>query len=124
MELKVTLKRDLLFMFILVSALLLSGSLPAKQKSKGITGEALFEKHCATCHPDGGNRLNPERTLHRKDLKANGFNTPEDIVRKMRNPGAFSPHAGNWSAMKTFDKKTLPDEEAHRIAEYILKTFR
>lgn len=118
------LKRDLLCMFILVCAILLSGSLPAIQDSKGKTGESLFEKHCAVCHPDGGNRLNPEQTLHQKDLKANGFNTPEDIVRKMRNPGAFSPHAGKWSAMKTFDKKTLPDEEALRIADYILKTFR
>lgn len=117
-------KRGMLSILLLLLALLFSEFLFAEQDPKGKSGKALFEKHCAVCHPDGGNRLNPEQTLHRKVLESNGFKTPHDIVQKMRRPGAFSPHTGKWSAMKKFDIKTLPDEEALKIAEYILKTFK
>ena len=96
----------------------------AEQDTESKSGKALFRKHCAECHLNGGNRLYPEQTLHRKVLEANGFKTPQDIVHKMRRPGAFSPHSGKWSAMKSFDNRTLPDDEALRIAEYILKTFK
>ena len=119
-----TLKKNLLITSVLMLVLLFSTLLFAEEALKKKSGKALFEKHCAVCHPDGGNRLNPEQTLHRKDLEANGFRTPQDIVQKMRNPGAFSPHAGKWSSMKTFDEKTLSNKEALKIAEYTLNTFK
>ena len=62
--------------------------------------------------------------MHRKDLEANGFGTPETIVKKMRNPGELSPHANKLSVMKKFDEKALSDKDAYKIAEYILNTFR
>ncbi len=39
----------------------------------------------------------------------------EDIIGKMRNPGP---------GMTQFDAKTISDEEARAIADYILKTFK
>jgi hypothetical protein len=42
----------------------------------------------------------------------------------MRDPEAFSPHLGKWSAMKKFDKKVLQDEDAFKIAEYVLNAFK
>jgi cytochrome c6 len=27
-----------------------------------ISGEAGFKQHCAICHPDGGNIINPQKT--------------------------------------------------------------
>jgi len=77
-------------------------------------GEALFLKNCIACHADGGNEINPQKTLHRKDLEKNRISTPEAIVKLLRNPGP---------GMLPFDAKKLPDEEARAIADYVLKTF-
>jgi cytochrome c6 len=82
--------------------------------AKGKTGKELFEQHCAACHPDGGNIIKPDFTLHKQDREAHGVKTAADIMGKMRNPGP---------GMTQFDKKTLPDKDAKKIAEYILKTF-
>jgi len=81
----------------------------------GKTGEELFREHCVLCHPDGGNIVNPQKTLLRAHREAHGIRTAADIVRIMRNPGP---------GMQKFDRKTLPDPEAKKIAEYILKTFK
>jgi cytochrome c6 len=86
-----------------------------KEGSKEKSGEELFKEHCAVCHPDGGNIINPKDTLHKKNLNAANIKKPEDIIMKMRNPGP---------GMTKFDKKMIPDEDAKKIAEYILKTFK
>ncbi len=86
-------------------------------------GEALFKQNCSPCHPDGGNILNRDKTLSKKDLERNNIRTADDIVKKMRNPGAFDFHPNQWSGMKIFDQKKLSDEDARKIAEYVLKTF-
>lgn len=77
-------------------------------------GQELFSRYCAGCHPDGENRIYPQKTLHRIDLNANGITTPAGIVAIMRNPGR---------GMKQFDRKTIPDPDAFAIAHYILATF-
>ena len=79
------------------------------------TGEALFKQHCIACHPDGGNLINPKRTLHKKDLDLQGIKNSEDIVKYMRTPGP---------GMTAFDAKTLPAKDAQAVAEYVLKTFK
>ncbi len=79
------------------------------------SGEASFRKYCAACHSGGGNIVRPAKTLHRKDLEANGVKTASDIVRLMRHPGPGMP---------TFDKKTVPDSEARAIADYVVHTFK
>ena len=81
----------------------------------GKSGEALFKEHCALCHPDGSNIVNPKKTLHKKDLDASNIKSQNDIVKLMRKPGP---------GMTTFDSKVISDKEAKEIAEYILKTFR
>ena len=78
------------------------------------TGEALYKKHCALCHPNGGNIIRPEKTLLKKDLASRGIKTPKDIVNVMRNPG---------KGMKTFREDKLSEADAQKIADYILKTF-
>lgn len=78
------------------------------------TGEELFKQHCAVCHPDGGNTINPKKTLHRSNREENGIKTAEVLIKNMRNPGP---------GMTKFDEKSLPDTDAKAIAEYVLKTF-
>jgi cytochrome c6 len=90
-----------------------SGGLAQAASSKN--GEAEFKKHCAACHADGGNIIKPNKTLSKKDREKNGVKTTKDIIKIMRKPG---------EGMSTFDEKTLPETEAGKIGEYILKTFR
>lgn len=98
------------FGLIVASVISIGGMVRADEKS----GEALFKQHCSACHPDGGNIINPKKTLHKKDMEANNIKTKEDIVKVMRNPGP---------GMLKFNDATIPNEKAKEIAEYILKTY-
>ena len=100
------------FAVLAVGAALLGGCKKAPDLAKG---EALFKQHCAVCHPDGGNTITPQKTLHAKALAANNITKPEDIVKTMRNPGP---------GMNKFDQATIPDEDATAIAEYVLLTYK
>jgi cytochrome c6 len=69
----------------------------------------------AKCHPDGGNKIKPDKSLFRKSLEAHGLKTTDDIVNVMRNPG---------KGMKKFTEEKLSDEDAKKVADYILETFK
>ncbi len=107
-------KRILVVLSLMVIAAFVFGA-PGVAKEAEKKGEALFKQNCSPCHPDGGNIINPQKTLHKKDREANGVKKPADIVNKMRNPGP---------GMTKFDEKTLPDKDAKEIAEYVMKTFK
>jgi cytochrome c6 len=85
------------------------------KKGGKVDGKTEFNEHCASCHPNGGNIVNPKKTLGKKVMVANGIKTEKDIVAKMRNPGP---------GMTKFDAKAVPDNEAKAIASYILATFK
>ena len=89
-----------------------AGMTEAAEKDRG---EALFKQHCLSCHPDGGNIINPKKTLKKKDMEAAKVKSVDDIVKLMRNPGP---------GMIKFDEKTISEKDAKAIAEYILKTFK
>ena len=80
-----------------------------------IDGKKEFEEHCASCHADGGNIVNPKMTLKKADRAANSIKNAKDIVAKMRKPGP---------GMTAFDSKTVSNAEAKAIADYIIKTFK
>lgn len=98
---------------IVLSAGVLAGSAFAAKKGSR-SGETLFTTYCKVCHPDGGNIVTPSKTLHKKDREIHNIKTPDDIIKTMRNPGP---------GMTKFDEKTIPNNDAKAIAEYILKTF-
>lgn len=79
-----------------------------------VDGGKGFKKHCAGCHPNGGDIINPKKPLDKKSLAADNIKSAKDIIDKMRNPGP---------GMTKFDEKTISDKEANAIAMYILKTF-
>jgi cytochrome c6 len=105
-----------IFTIVLTTAALFSFATAgvAKEETKAKSGEELFKTHCAECHVDGSNIIDPMKTLHKKDRDANNIKKPKDIIEKMRNPGP---------GMTKFDKTTISDKDAKKIAEYILKTF-
>jgi cytochrome c6 len=96
---------------LVIGLLLLSGG-GASAESQ--SGEALFKQNCAACHANGGNVINPQKTLHKKSRDANNIKTADDIVKLMRSPGP---------GMTKFDAKTVSDKNARMIADYIIKTF-
>jgi len=85
------------------------------KKGGKIDGKKEFEEHCAACHPNGGNVINPAKPLGKKALEGSGVKNAKNIIAKMRKPGP---------GMTAFDKKSVSDKEAKAIAEYILKTFK
>ena len=87
----------------------------AASTASAATGEALFKHHCAVCHPDGGNIIKPQQTLHKKDLEKAGVKNWKGIVKTMRNPEP---------GMTKFDTKTISGKDAQAIAEYVFKTFK
>jgi cytochrome c6 len=78
-------------------------------------GAILFKQYCASCHPDGSNVINPQKTLHAAVLADNGITSPERLTRLLRSPGP---------GMRTFDDMTITDSDAKAIYLYVAKTFR
>jgi cytochrome c6 len=78
-------------------------------------GEQLYKQYCVACHPDGGNTINPKKTLHHADMVANKVTSADDVVKLMRNPGP---------GMNKFDDKMIPDTDAKAIGQYILDTYK
>jgi len=71
-------------------------------------GEAIYKAKCASCHPDGGNIINPKDTLK-------GIKDPKKITSKIRKGGG---------GMTAFDAKAISDADAKAVADYIIKTFK
>jgi cytochrome c6 len=88
---------------------------PVTQTAASTTGEELFKQHCAACHPNGENITMPGKALQHATLEASGIKNAEGIIGMMRNPGP---------GMTKFDSQTLPEEDAQKIAEYIISTFK
>ena len=77
-------------------------------------GKADFEMFCSGCHPQGGNPLNPAKTLRKSVREANGIRSAADIVRVMRKPG---------QGMRAYTKQDISNKRAKALAEYVLKAF-
>ena len=74
----------------------------------GDAGEAIFKAKCASCHPDGGNIMNPKETLK-------GIKDPKKIIKQVRKGGGGMP---------AFNAKAVSDADAKLLADYIIKTFK
>jgi cytochrome c6 len=100
---------------VLAVCLQISAASAGEPAATAHPGEKLFTQQCAVCHPQGGNIINPQKTLSKKILAANNIKTEQDIIKVIRNgaPG-----------MTKFDTAAISDEDAKLIAGYILKTFK
>ena len=104
-------------MFVAVTVIMLcSWSITvAEDKPKSMPGAKLYTQHCAVCHPQGGNIVNPQKALGKNALAANNIKTEEDVIKLLRNgaPG-----------MPKFDENAISKKDAQEIADYIAKTFK
>lgn len=113
-----------LYVFAAALCVFLAVPLTVLDVSAQDSGEALFVRHCSSCHPEGGNIMNPKKTLKKSDLDGSNITSVEAIVKIIRSGGPAPKHPQAWSGMKKFDEKELPERDALKIADYILKTFR
>lgn len=97
-------KKSVLCIIAALTTTIAAGTALAEQKS----GEALFKEKCASCHPDGGNIMNPKEQIK-------GLKDPKKIVKKIRKGGGGMP---------SYDQKSISDTDAKSVADYIVKTFK
>lgn len=93
---------------ILATVVLSVGMMAAAAFAAGNSGEAIFKAKCASCHPDGGNIMNPKETLK-------GLKDTKKIIAQVRKGGGGMP---------AFDAKAISDADAKALAGYIVKTFK
>lgn len=97
-------KKSVLCIIAALTSTISAGSALAEQKS----GEALLKEKCASCHPNGGNVINPKEPLK-------GLKSPKVIETKIRKGGGGMP---------VFDQKAVSNADAKAIADYVIKTFK
>jgi cytochrome c6 len=102
-------------LMMLTAVCLVQAGCRTGDRESGQSGQELFMIHCSGCHPNGGNVVYPQKTLDRMTLAANGITTPAGIVAKMRHPDA---------GMKQFDREAISDDDAGKVAKYILAAFK
>jgi cytochrome c6 len=117
-------KMILVVLILTVSVCLFATAPFAKDRPKGKSGAELFSHFCVECHPDGGNLLDPKKTLRKADREVNNIMTAEDIINKIWNVGPFAMHPESRLTMKRFNPATIPYEDALAIANYIKETFK
>lgn len=93
---------------ILATLMLSTALLTSAVYAAGTGGETIFKNKCASCHPNGGNIINPKETLK-------GIRDSKKITSKIRKGGGGMP---------AFDAKAISDAEAKQLADYIIKTFK
>lgn len=92
----------------MIPATLLAVALFSSAAVAADKGAALFNEKCASCHPNGGNIMNPKATLK-------GIKSAQVVIKKARKGGGGMP---------VFDSKTISDADLKAVADYIVKTFK
>ena len=74
------------------------------------SGASVFSANCAACHAGGRNVVNPQKTLQKGDLEANGMTTSEAIITQVtKGKNAMPAFAGR-----------LTDQQIEDVAAYVL----
>ncbi|NJM94953.1 MAG: c-type cytochrome [Acaryochloridaceae cyanobacterium CSU_5_19] len=73
-------------------------------------GAGVFNANCAACHANGGNVVNPAKTIKQKDLDANGKNTLAAVVAQVTNGNGAMPAFG----------ASLSSADIESVAQYVL----
>ena len=96
---------------------LVYGEQQAKAGDKYQAGMQLFDNHCLSCHPKGGNIINPAKP-NLGSSKTDNFNDFLAFVRQSQQPG------GVQRVMPSFSSQTLSDADAKKLYQYITKVLQ
>jgi cytochrome c6 len=94
---------------ICIALLSLGGFGQVSAKSK--IGEEVFKKNCSSCHPNGGNVIEPEDTI-KGSPKLGDFKTFLSWIRKPVQP------------MPTFSASQISEEQAKQLYDYIVEASK
>jgi cytochrome c6 len=75
-----------------------------------VSANDVFDKYCSSCHNNGGNIMNPKKTLSKQDLADNGVNSISSISSLVSSGKTPMPAFG----------KQLSDKEIASVAKYVL----
>ncbi|MEE9412879.1 MAG: c-type cytochrome [Methylococcales bacterium] len=75
-----------------------------------LSANEVFDKYCSSCHKNGGNIMNPEKTLSQDHLTKNGKD----------NIGSISTLVAAGKAPMPAFGKQLSDEEIAAVAKYVI----
>jgi cytochrome c6 len=75
-----------------------------------VSANEVFNKYCSSCHNNGGNIMNPKKTLSKEDLAANSVNNIGSITALVTSGKSPMPGFG----------KQLSDKEIAGVAKYVL----
>ncbi len=75
-----------------------------------VNANDTFNKYCSSCHSNGGNLMNPKKTLSKKDLANNGVDNIGSISTLVTNGKPPMPAFG----------KSLSNEEIANVAKYVM----
>ena len=79
-------------------------------------GEKLYAVNCASCHPNGGNLINPSLPVITSPMLKN----PDTFINFSRNPRRSDNSPGSMPAIS---KEKLSDKEMKQIYQYIVKSL-
>ena len=97
--------------FLVITLLVVSFNAPASAADLA-NGGKIFSSKCASCHMGGGNIVNPQKTLQKSVLEANGMYSLAAITTQVTNGKA---------AMPSF-KSQLTATDIEDVASYVLAT--
>jgi cytochrome c6 len=104
-------KRVLSGAFLAVTLLSIS-SLSTQAAPDLEAGKKIFSANCAACHRNGGNTVNPKKTLSLADLKANQKDTLAAVSAQVTNGKSPMPAFGKTGKLKP--------PEIESVAAYVL----
>lgn len=104
-------KQFLVFILTIFCCFLLPFHLQAQAVSGNLSGEQVFQLHCAGCHINGGNIVRRGKNLRLKALHKYGYDTVEAIVNITTNG------KNNMSAFR----ERLSPAEIQNVAEYVFQ---
>ena len=105
------LKRLLVFIVTVGFCCLMTFNLVAQASSSSLSGEQVFEVHCAGCHIHGGNIIRRGKNLRMKALHKYGYDSVEAIA------SIVTYGKNNMSA---FDER-LSTQEIQNVAQYVFQ---
>ena len=95
-------------------------SILTNQPAVADTGAAIFETKCAACHANGGNVLNPQKTLDVKALEKYKYDEQAAIVQLLKvGKGQMPKYQGAIPPVSR-----LSDEDIEAVAQYVLDTSK
>jgi len=71
----------------------------------------VFDQNCAACHKDGGNIMNPNKTLSKESLEQSGMNSVDAVKQRVSEGKAPMPAF----------KGTLTDAQIDEVSAFVIE---